>query len=193
MLVLEPTLAPGAVDALVAAGDVAAAILPLPAKPDAATLSAVKQIVAKLQAGGIAVLIAGPADLVAATGADGLHVEEPAAVPALVKRLKPASIVGAGALATRHEAMETGESGADYVQFGRLDPSPEEAERAADLIAWWAELFEVPCVGVAADLAQVATLRDSGADFIALGARLLTETGAEGVAAADRLLRTEAA
>ena len=36
-------------------------------------------------------------------------------------------------------------------------------------VAWWAELFEPPCVGFAAALDEVAPLARAGADFVALG------------------------
>ena len=38
-----------------------------------------------------------------------------------LENFHPASIVGAGGLATRHEAMEAGETEVDYVFFGDLD------------------------------------------------------------------------
>ena len=36
-------------------------------------------------------------------------------------------------------------------------------------VAWWAELFEVPCVAYAASFEEVGPLAAGGADFIALG------------------------
>jgi thiamine-phosphate pyrophosphorylase len=36
-------------------------------------------------------------------------------------------------------------------------------------IAWWAEVFEPPCVGFAQNLDEVAALARAGADFVALG------------------------
>jgi thiamine-phosphate pyrophosphorylase len=36
-------------------------------------------------------------------------------------------------------------------------------------VAWWAEVFETPCVAYAASLAEVGTLASAGADFVALG------------------------
>jgi thiamine-phosphate pyrophosphorylase len=38
-----------------------------------------------------------------------------------------------------------------------------------DRISWWAELFEVPCVGYAANAEEVEPLAAAGADFVALG------------------------
>jgi len=39
-------------------------------------------------------------------------------------------------------------------------------------VAWWAEIFEVPCVAFAETADQAAELARAGADFIALGAAL---------------------
>lgn len=152
---------------LLAAGDVAAVVLrgtPAPALVDA------------LQSAGAAVLAEGT-EARRASGLDGLHVTAPPALGAALKALKPDAIVGAGGLATRHEAMEAGESGADYVLFG--EEVDADFPRTRDLVAWWAELFEVPCVGRATSLAQAEALGMAGADFI-----LLDETMATGEAVA---------
>jgi thiamine-phosphate pyrophosphorylase len=42
-------------------------------------------------------------------------------------------------------------------------------EAIEERIAWWAEVFEVPCVGYAASMDEVAPLVQAGADFVALG------------------------
>ena len=51
-------------------------------------------------------------------------------------------LVGALVGIDRHEAMEAGEAGADWLLFGRSDLEPERAIEAA---AWWTELFVLPC------------------------------------------------
>src|SRR6476660_8186301 len=74
-------------------------------------------------------------------------------------------------LVTRHDAMLAAEQGADYVMFG--DPDVEGRRPALpaieERVAWWAEVFEIPCVGYAASLGDIAPLVAAGADFIALG------------------------
>ena len=42
-------------------------------------------------------------------------------------------------------------------------------------MAWWAELFELPCVGYAASLDEVGPLAQAGADFVALGDWIWTQ------------------
>ncbi len=68
--------------------------------------------------------------------------------------------------------MTFGEMNADYVAFGvpAFVKDRETAfERQLDLIAWWAEIFEVPCVAMdVASVDQAAVLADAGADFVCL-------------------------
>ncbi len=61
--------------------------------------------------------------------------------------------------------------GADYVLFGDLD-GPFEA--TLDAVEWWAELFEVPCVGIATSLEEAEALAEAGAEFVALSGPALT-------------------
>ncbi len=58
-------------------------------------------------------------------------------------------IVGADAGRSRDDAMTLGEAGADYVGFGipaHVEDRETARERRLDLVAWWSEIFEVPCV-----------------------------------------------
>lgn len=186
MLVVPSGIAPAALAALLAAGDVAALVL-TGAAPDDAHLAA---LTARAQSAGVAVLLDGPVQSADAAGMDGVHVAEPARLPAILKALKPKGqpgpLVGAGGLADRHAAMEAGEAGADYLLFGAMDGTDFAAAR--DLVAWWADLFEVPCAGLAATPDAVAELADAGADFIALAPALLAADGVAAVAEAQRRL-----
>src|SRR5207245_996851 len=111
-------------------------------------------------------------DVVIRSGADGAHRTGVDSLRTALATLKPARIVGCGGLASRHDAMVAGEAGADYVMFGEpSQPSGARAPFAAVLeqIGWWAELFEVPCVGYAGNLDEIAPIAAAGADFVALG------------------------
>ena len=48
--------------------------------------------------------------------------------------------------------MLAAEAGADYVMFGEPDAAGHRPsfEAIAERVAWWAEVFEPPCVGFAA-------------------------------------------
>ena len=67
--------------------------------------------------------------------------------------------------------MAAAEAGADYVMFGEPDADGDRPAFAAieERVAWWAEVFEAPCVAYAASLDEVAPLVEAGADFVALG------------------------
>ncbi|HEY1780590.1 MAG TPA: thiamine phosphate synthase [Roseiarcus sp.] len=121
---------------------------------------------------GCAVLVEDDVPLAARLGADGVHVAGAGAdLEAAIKWAKPDRIVGAGALRTRDEAMTAAEMGADYVMFGE----PFEGTRTMSMaslterVAWWAEIFETPCVACADTVPAAGALADAGADFVALG------------------------
>jgi thiamine-phosphate pyrophosphorylase len=119
-----------------------------------------------------ALLLENDARLAARLGADGVHVAGAGAdLSQAIERLKPQRIVGAGALRTRDEAMIVGEIGADYVMFGEFDGATRTMglKPLTERVAWWAEIFETPCVACAGTLAEARALREAGADFVALG------------------------
>ena len=67
--------------------------------------------------------------------------------------------------------MLAAEAGADYVMFGEPDASGRRPsfDAIVERVAWWAEVFEIPCVGFAGTLDEVEPLAAAGADFVALG------------------------
>ncbi|MHA6690777.1 thiamine phosphate synthase [Devosia sp. A449] len=113
------------------------------------------------QGAGCAVLLEDDAALARRLGADGVHVTGgPAAIKAAIAAIKPAMIVGAGNLASRHDAMTAGEMDIDYVFFGPGDD-------AAELAQWWAETFEIPAV-LSLPAAAPEAADAHGAEFVAL-------------------------
>jgi thiamine-phosphate pyrophosphorylase len=157
-------------DALGAA-DIAAVLLRLPATDERGQVNHVKALAPTVQNKGAALLLDGHPDLAARAGADGSHLSGIEALGSAIVTLKPARIAGCGGLETRHEAMVAAEAGADYVMFGEPDTSGGRPafEAIAQRVAWWAEVFEIPCVGFAATLDEVEPLAAAGADFIAMG------------------------
>jgi thiamine-phosphate pyrophosphorylase len=122
------------------------------------------------QGAGCAVLIENDIALAKRVGADGVHVSEgPAALKAAVAALKPAMIVGAGNLNSRHDAMTAGEMDIDYVFFGSTDG--QIGAQAVELAEWWAHAFEVPAVLSQPD-ATAETADAQGAEFLALSQSL---------------------
>lgn len=108
-------------------------------------------------------------------GLDGVHLTDGARnLRAARKALGADAIVGTFCGTSRHEGMNAGEAGADYVAFGPVGAtllgSGAVAER--DLFAWWSEVIEVPVVAegglteaLIADLAPVT-------DFFGIGAEV---------------------
>jgi thiamine-phosphate pyrophosphorylase len=154
-----------------AAGDVAAVLLRLADADERSLINRAKALRPLVQDSGAALLLDGRADLVARAGCDGAHLTGLAAFNSALELLKPDRIAGAGGLVSRHDAMLAAEAGADYVMFGESDPFGARPSFAAieERVAWWAEVFEIPCVGYAASLEEIAPLVKAGADFIALG------------------------
>jgi len=66
--------------------------------------------------------------------------------------------------------MEAGEAGIDYLMFGGLYPDgvAPDSETVRARAAWWAEIFETPCVAVAAEFDEIAPLCATGAEFVGL-------------------------
>jgi thiamine-phosphate pyrophosphorylase len=156
---------------LLADADIAAVLLRIAPAAERAIIDRVKQLAPVVQAAGAALLLEDRADIVARAGADGAHLTGIAALQEALPRLKPDRIAGAGGLPSRHDAMLAGEAGADCAMFGEPGPDGRRPSFDAllDRIVWWAELFEIPCVGYAASLDDIGPLCAAGADFIALG------------------------
>jgi len=152
-------------------GDVAAVLLRLAEGDERTQINRAKTLCPIVQGKDAALLIDGQIEIVARAGADGAHVTGITLFEEAFERLKPERIVGAGGLTTRHDAMVAAEAGADYVMFGEPDASGGRPvlDAVEERVAWWAEVFEAPCVAYAAALDEVAPLVKAGADFIALG------------------------
>ncbi|MEJ0051341.1 MAG: thiamine phosphate synthase [Methylovirgula sp.] len=169
-------------EAALAAADVACVLLRFDPQADAQAIA--KKLLALAQPRGVACLV-GDARLAAAIDADGVHISAPGeALDAALKALKPNHIVGVGGLVSRDDAMVAGESGADYLMFGGPD-SPQTFGETRERIAWWAEIFNLPCVAYANLIAEVAGFVDLGADFIALETAVWDDPRGPGAAVAD--------
>jgi thiamine-phosphate pyrophosphorylase len=180
---------------LLGAADVAAVLLRLPQGGERTLVDYAKTIVPAVQGRGVALLLDGHPELVARAGADGAHLTGIEALTDAIDTLKPQWIAGAGGLRTRHDAMLAGERGADYLMFGEPAGRRPPFDAIVERIAWWADLFELPCVGYAESLEEVATLAAAGADFVALGEFVFSDWEAASAmikAAAERLAHVSA-
>ena len=167
--------------------EVASLLLRLGPLDSAAAARLVRDIAEPTQATGAALIVDGAPELVLEADADGAHIEGGGAeLKTAVERLSPDHIVGAGGLSTRDEAMTAGEAGADYVLFGD-DAAPLDPAALLERVAWWAEIFNTPCVALARSLEQIGPLAAAGADFIMLGDCVWADPRGPAAAVADAL------
>ena len=146
----EPAAFADKLAAVLDVGEVAAILLRLQDTDERTLVNRAKAVATIAQRRGVALLLDGRAEIAARADADGAHLSGIEALTAAIGALKPQRIAGAGGLKSRHDAMLAAEGGADYVMFGEPDrhghhPPPEAA---IERIGWWAEVFEVPCVGL---------------------------------------------
>lgn len=176
-LITPPALDPASfrddLAAALDAGDVAAVQLRLKDIEDDALKRAIDALRPVAQSRGVAFLLNDRPDLVRETGADGAHVGADDMDVAQARRLLgPDLTLGASCYASRDRAMAAGEAGADYVAFGAFFPTATKdapARAAPDILAWWAELMELPCVAIGGISAEnCAPLVMAGADFLAV-------------------------
>jgi thiamine-phosphate pyrophosphorylase len=165
----------GHLAAALAAADVACVfIAPVPGAGREAHIAG--PLVAAAQRRNAAALIVEDAELARTLRADGVHLTVAKSgtsgygvARSLVGR---SGIVGVDAGISRHDAMTVAEDGADYVAFGapaHLKDRAKARVRRDELVAWWAEIFEAPCVALDVETPEEAeALARAGADFVVL-------------------------
>jgi thiamine-phosphate pyrophosphorylase len=167
--------ADAALEAALAAAPIASVLL-VPAPGEALKPQPVKAAIDAVQRRNIAALVADDADLARVVRADGVHLtwtkDQPQRYRDAREVLGARALLGADAGRSRDDAMSLGEDGADYVAFG-IPAHVEDREtafgRQCELVDWWAEIFEVPCVALDAETPEAAAeLAAARADFVAV-------------------------
>lgn len=122
-----------------------------------------------VQTAGAACLIENDVALAESLGSDGVHIDADADCYAHAREvLGESANIGVGCGLSKHAAMRHAEMGANYVAFSPDNADIDGIDSCAELIAWWAEIFVVPCVAWNIDDAeQAARLAGLGADFVA--------------------------
>ena len=177
-LVTPPALEPVAFSRVLAealdAGDVAAVQLRLKDAPDQELKRAIEVLRLVAQSRGVAFLLNDRPDLAVAMRCDGAHVGQEDTPALVARKLLGDLMLGVTCHGSRDLAMEAGEAGADYVAFGAFFPSTTKDARLRaepDILAWWSELMEPPCVAIGGITAgNCAPLMAAGADFLAVAA-----------------------
>lgn len=157
-------------EAALAAGDIACLLLRAPPHDERLRRDIAVALAPLVQAYGTALLLDGDTRAAASAGADGVHVTGLGDdFDQALRSMKPSRIVGVGGIQSRDDAMVAGERGADYLMFGgSIDGDDDPLDARIDRVAWWAEIFQVPCVACASALSEVEPLAVAGADFVAL-------------------------
>ena len=125
--------------------------------------------------------------------ADGVHLgQDDGTVEEARQRLGREAQIGVTCHNSRHLAMEAGEAGADYVAFGAFFPTTtKQTEHHAEpeLLSWWQELMEIPCVAIGGIIPDnCKPLVEAGADFIAVSGAVWNGDEAEAIGAFHRVL-----
>jgi thiamine-phosphate pyrophosphorylase len=175
-LITPARIAPGFDDTLrraFDAGDVASLQLRLKGVSDDEVLRAGERLMRIAARYGVTFIVNDRPDLAKKLGADGVHVGQEDASHAEARALLgPDKIVGVTCHNSRHLAMEAAEAGADYVAFGAFYPTTtKEAKTRAEpeILTWWQELMEVPCVAIGGiKIDNARPLVEAGADFLAV-------------------------
>ena len=174
-LITPPAITPAFPDTLARAldaGDVAALQIRLKDLDDGALQRAVDALRPVAQARGVAVLLNDRPDLALALGCDGAHVGQED-TPALIARKVLGDLtLGVTCHDSRDLAMDAGDAGADYVAFGAFFPTDSKqgvTHADPEILAWWSELMELPCVAIGGITAgNCAPLVRAGANFLAV-------------------------
>jgi thiamine-phosphate pyrophosphorylase len=169
----DPAAFAGALERALDAGDVAALQVRLKGASDDDILRATAAILPVAQRHDVAVLMNDRMDLAKRAGCDGVHLGQGDGDPVAARKLLgPDAMIGVTCHASRHLAMEAGEAGADYVAFGAFFPTDtkETVHKAEpEILEWWSEMFEIPCVAIGGiTAANCAPLVRAGADFLAV-------------------------
>ena len=187
------------VAAALQSGDVACLLLQLSDASDDELRDAINAVMPVCHQHDVALVVYGRAHIAAELNADGVHVEADQCKQA--RALVGADrIVGVTSARSRHAAMDAAEAGADFVAFApdgnttdADDTGDDEAEifEQGDIIRWWQDLIEVPCVALGPDMNGLSLVdckhfAELGADFVGVGDIVWQHKGgpAAGVAAA---------
>ncbi|WP_341861530.1 thiamine phosphate synthase [Gymnodinialimonas sp. 57CJ19] len=161
--------------ALLDAVDIACVRLTLTTEDESTLSRAADQCREIAHARDIPLVIDRHVQLVERLGLDGVHLLDGSrSVRDTRKALGADAIIGASCGTSRHDGMNAGEAGADYVSFGPVGESTlGDGSRAEhDLFAWWSQMIEVPIVAEGALTAELVEAFTPVTDFFCIGAEI---------------------
>lgn len=165
--VLDIGVFPGTLARVLDGADIACVRLDLASRDETEVSRAADTLRDICHARDVALVIAEHVLLSERLGLDGVHLGDAArSVRGARKALGPDAIVGSFCGTSRHDGMNAGEAGADYVSFGPVGASTlnDGARAGFDLFQWWSEMIEVPVVAEGAltpdDIRALAPVTD---------------------------------
>src|SRR3954463_1377171 len=169
----HPSIFADELRAALAGGDVAAFQLRLKDVDDATIARAADTLRPICQQRDVAFIMNDRPDLAVKLDCDGVHIGQDDMPYAEARRIVgPERQVGVTAKASRHLAMEAAEAGADYVAFGAFFASNTKTvttPASLEIIEWWSELFEIPCVAIGGiTVENCQPVIAAGTDFLAV-------------------------
>ncbi|MEE4118259.1 MAG: thiamine phosphate synthase [Paracoccaceae bacterium] len=173
-LVSPPEIDAGFADRLAAVLDarpVACLRLALATRDEDRLIRAADTVRGVTEARDVALVIAEHVGLAGRIGLDGVHLAGARGVRAARKALGAEAIVGAFCGASRHDGINAGEAGADYVAFGPCSGADLGDGHLAGpvLFSWWSEMIEVPVVAEGGLTEDVVRTLWPITDFVAFG------------------------
>ena len=111
-------------------------------------------------------------------GLDGVHLPDAArSIRAARKTLGADAIVGSHCGVSRHDGMNAGEAGADYVCFGPVGTSAlgDGEQATTDLFDWWSQMIELPVVAEGTLDADIIRTLSPVTDFFGIGDEIWRE------------------
>lgn len=119
----------------------------------------------------IALVIDSHLQLAERLGLDGVHLSGPRGVREARKQLGEDGIVGAYCGTSRHDGMNAGEAGADYVGFGPVCATGlgDGSIAPHELFEWWSQVIEVPVVAEGALTPDTVAALAPMTDFFGIG------------------------
>lgn len=155
------------------AGKVAALQIRLKDHSEAEVRRYLPRLIEIAQSRAIAAIVNDSPDLAREFRADGVHIgQDDTPYEEARATVGREAIVGVSCHDSRDFAMKAGEKGADYVAFGAFYPTETKspkAEASLDVLEWWSEIFEIPCVAIGGITTHNAgPLIEAGADYLAV-------------------------
>ena len=163
----------GQLEEALAGGPVASLQLRMKDAADEEIIKAAEVLMPICHARDVAFILNDHVNIAKKIGADGVHLGQSDMNYSDARAiLGPDRAIGMTCKDSRHLSMIAAEQGADYVAFGAFFPSQTKKNTSPadkEILSWWVELFEVPCVAIGGITVENAReLIDTGVDFLAV-------------------------